>query len=116
MLSDNYAQGGADIVVTVTEAHRSPYFNMVKRISDGTVGLVISPDSSVSRRQDAPVVYDMATVAYVVSPEFVLSRNSLFEGRVRAVEIPAERAIDIDTLLDFRIAECLMKSCAHEKT
>ena len=36
------------------------------------------------------------------------------QGRVRAVEVPAERAIDIDTLLDFRIAECLLKNRHHD--
>jgi N-acylneuraminate cytidylyltransferase len=38
---------------------------------------------------------------------FVLGADSLFEGRVAGVEIPAERAIDIDTQLDFDIAEYL---------
>jgi N-acylneuraminate cytidylyltransferase len=111
---DDFALGGADIVVTVSEAHRSPYFNMVKRNADGTVGLVIPAIQSVTRRQDAPTVYDMATVAYVASPHFVLNRNALFEGRVRAVIIPVERAIDIDNLLDFQIAECLMKGLSHD--
>ncbi|NBO18357.1 MAG: acylneuraminate cytidylyltransferase family protein [Proteobacteria bacterium] len=106
---DNFAQGGADVVVTVSEAHRSPYFNMVKRNEDGTVALVIPPAENVSRRQDAPAVFDLATVAYVVSPQFVLTKNALFEGRVRAVTVPVERAIDIDTLLDFKLAECLIK-------
>jgi CMP-N-acetylneuraminic acid synthetase len=111
---DEFALGGADIVVTVSEAHRSPYFNMVKRNADSTVSLVIPQDESLSRRQDAPAVYDMATVAYVANPQFVLTRNSLFEGRVRAVAVPVERAIDIDTLLDFQIAECLMKGRRHD--
>jgi N-acylneuraminate cytidylyltransferase len=35
--------------------------------------------------------------------------NGLFEGRVRQVHVPVERAIDIDTPLDFRIAQCLME-------
>ena len=105
---DEYEKGDADMVITVTDAHRSPYFNMVKMNMDGTVGLVIPPQSTIIRRQDAPAVFDMATVAYVARPEFVMSHNSSFEGRVRAVHVPAERAIDIDTLLDFRIAECLM--------
>ena len=113
---DNFAMGGADIVVTVSEAHRSPYFNMVKRNADGTVTLVIPQTQNISRRQDAPAVFDMATVAYVASPKFVLTRNSMFEGCVRAVEVPPERAIDIDTLLDFRIAECLMKDRKHDNT
>jgi CMP-N-acetylneuraminic acid synthetase len=105
---DEYARGGADAIITVTDAHRSPYFNMVKRHADGTVALVVPPQGTVFRRQDAPVVYDMTTVAYVVRPEFVMSSNSILEGRVRAVHIPRERALDIDTLLDFRIAQCLL--------
>jgi CMP-N-acetylneuraminic acid synthetase len=105
---DEYEKGGADVVITVTDAHRSPYFNMVKLLPDGAVSLVIPPEDSITRRQDAPVVYDMTTVAYVAMPEFVMTRNGTFEGRVRHVHIPAERALDIDTLLDFRIAECLM--------
>jgi N-acylneuraminate cytidylyltransferase len=105
---DEYEKGDADIVITVTDAHRSPYFNMVKSRSDGTVGLVIPPQSAIARRQDVAVVYDVTTVAYVVRPEFVMSHGSAFEGRVRAVHVPTERAIDIDTLLDFQIAECLL--------
>ena len=104
---DEFEKGDADMVITVTDAHRSPYFNMVKEHADGTVGLVIPPQTEICRRQDAPAVYDMATVAYVVSPEFVMTHKSTFEGRVRAVHVPLERAVDIDTLMDFRIAESL---------
>ena len=107
---DAYEKGDADVVITVTDAHRSPYFNMVRSNPDGTVGLVIPPDGAVVRRQDAPAVFDMTTVAYVARPGFIMTRNGLFEGKVRSVHVPVERAIDIDTLLDFRIAECLMSS------
>ena len=102
---DEYEKGRADIVITVTDAHRSPYFNMVKVNQDGTVGLVIPPSGPLFRRQDAPVVYDMTTVAYVASPEFIMNHNGTFEGRVRHVFIPPERALDIDTPLDLQLAE-----------
>jgi len=105
---DEYEKGNADMVITVTDAHRSPYFNMVKTNPDGSVGLVNPPQSTIARRQDAPVVYDMATVCYVANPEFVMTHNATFEGKVKAVNIPTERAIDIDTLLDFQIAESLL--------
>ncbi len=105
---DKYEEGDADMVITVTEAHRSPYFNMVKANADGTVGLVIPPPSAISRRQDVPKVFDITTVAYVARPEFVMTHNSVFEGRVLAAHVPVERAIDIDTLLDFQIAESLL--------
>jgi len=112
---DEYEKGQADMVITVSDAHRSPYFNMVTSNKEGMVSLVIPPSSAISRRQDAPVVYDMATVAYVTRPEFVMTHNSTFEGRVRAVHVPSERAIDIDTLLDFQIAECLLTIRAEKR-
>ena len=105
---DEYGNGEADMVITVTDAHRSPYFNMVKENADGSVRLVIPPPSAVTRRQDAPPVYDMATVAYVARPDFVMTHQSTFEGRVRAVHVPLERAVDIDTLMDFKLAAFLM--------
>jgi len=105
---DLYSEGGADVVVTVSESHRSPYFNMVQRHPDGTLALVVPTSKEFARRQDVPTVFDMTTIAYVADSEFVLTRDSIFQGRVKAVEIPPERAIDIDTLLDFEIAEFLM--------
>jgi CMP-N-acetylneuraminic acid synthetase len=106
---DEYEKGSVDVVVTVTDAHRSPYFNMVKDNADGTVGLVNVPMTAVVRRQDAPMVYDMTTICYVANSKFVLSRNSIFEGRVKAIQVPIERAIDIDSLLDFQVAEFLLR-------
>ena len=105
---DEYEKGDVDIVITVTDAHRSPYFNMVKVNAAGAVSLVIPTQSVVARRQDVPTVFDMTTVAYVIRTEFVMSHNGIFEGRVRHVHIPIKRAIDIDTILDFKIAECFM--------
>ena len=106
---DEFEKGKVDIVITVSEAQRNPYFNMIVNNKDGYSSLVIQPESQVTRRQDAPVVFDMTTVAYVVRPQFLNESNSIFSGRVRSVCIPQERAIDIDTLLDFKVAESLIK-------
>jgi len=105
---DEYEKNKSDIVITISDAHRSPYFNMVKINKDKSVQIVNKSDSAIDRRQDAPVVYDMATVCYVANARFVMDHNSMFEGTVKAVNVPAERAVDIDTLLDFRIAEYLL--------
>ena len=43
-------------------------------------------------------------------PNFVLNNKSVFDGKARHVYVPPERAIDIDTPLDFKFAECLIKS------
>jgi N-acylneuraminate cytidylyltransferase len=106
---DIYWKGGADVVLTVSEAHRNPWFNMVSSRSDGTLAPVNNTGGSITRRQDAPDVYDITTIAYVADPKFILAGSQLFSGRVRAVKVPVERAIDIDTRHDFEIAEFLMK-------
>ena len=106
---DQYEIDDADMVITVTDAHHNPYFNMVTSNIDGTVELVIRSKSSITRRQDAPAVFNMATVAYVARPEFVMSYDSIFAGRVRSVLVPRDRAIDIDTLFDFQMADYLLK-------
>ena len=60
------------------------------------------------RRQDVPEVYDMTTVAYVSSPKFILGSDSIFSGKVKSVLVPDDRAVDIDTILDFKFAEFLV--------
>jgi N-acylneuraminate cytidylyltransferase len=91
----------------VTDAHRNPFFNIVKSNLDGSVSLANDMDKVIFRRQDAPKLFDLTTVCYVAKPEFVMNHNSIFEGRVKSVHVPMERSIDIDSLLDFQITEFL---------
>jgi N-acylneuraminate cytidylyltransferase len=106
---DAFEGGQVDVVVTATSAHRNPWFNMVTIDQHGAAALVNSPEpGTINRRQDTPPVYDLTTVAYVARPHFVLSQPGIFAGRVKAVRVPSERSIDIDTLLDFRMAEFLL--------
>jgi len=97
-----------DIVVTMTETSRSPFFNMVREDNE-YIKLLIDVEKSYSRRQDVPKAFDMTTVAYVLWPKFVMENDGIFQGRVKSVVIPNERAIDIDTKLDFEIAELLIR-------
>jgi N-acylneuraminate cytidylyltransferase len=57
----------------------------------------------------------MATVAYVARPQFVMQQMGTFNGRVCAVKVPVERAIDIDTLFDFELAEFLISRRENHK-
>lgn len=95
-----------DIVVTVTEARRSPYFNMVKLDENGFASLAAG-DGKPVRRQDAPVLYDMATVAYVARPEFVMRAQRVFDGKVKTVTVSERSAVDIDTPFDLEVADLL---------
>ncbi len=96
-----------DIVITIAETNRSPWFNMVQEKEDGLISLLMDSEERYSRRQDVPKAFDMTTVAYVTRPHFIRETDYIFNGRVKAVKIPTDRALDIDTELDFRIAEYL---------
>ena len=94
-----------DVVISMTPATRSPWFNMVYQGPKGDLRLLV--EGNYTRRQDAPIGYDVTTLAYVLRPEFILEKQRLWDGRVKGVETPPERALDIDTPLDLEIARFL---------
>jgi CMP-N-acetylneuraminic acid synthetase len=102
--------GDWDAVITVTPAQRSPSFNMVRLDSVGRAQIAVPPATDVNRRQDAPPLYDMCTVAYAARPAYVLGQSGLFIGNVGAVVIPQERSLDIDTPFDLLVADLVMRN------
>lgn len=109
---NEFRRAAPDAVITLTESRRHPSFNMVRKDLNGAVTLLENAKSRIIRRQDAPPTFDITTVCYVLNPEFVLRQTSIFEGQVTGIQIPAERALDIDTLFDFQIAEFFL--CERE--
>lgn len=97
-----------DVVVTMTPAHRHPMFNMVRRDAEGRVELFDTSVSAVSRRQDVEPVFDLTTVAYAASIDFVVSADNMWQGRIAGVVVPQERAVDIDTPFDLELADFLL--------
>ena len=97
----------SEMIVTITGTNRSPWFNMVKVGENGHASLLLEGENKYIRRQDVPQAYDMTTVAYVTRPTFIREASAIFDGRTKVVEIPEERALDIDTELDFQIGEFL---------
>jgi CMP-N-acetylneuraminic acid synthetase len=98
----------ADICISVTPASRSPYFNMVKVLDNETCELVIKPEGALTRRQDAPDIFDITTVVYVATPAFIQNNDNLFSGIVTSIIVPKERAVDIDDIYDFKMAEAIL--------
>ncbi len=101
----------ADICISVTPAARNPHFNMVKKLEDG-VRLFIDNAPTIQRRQDAPVAFDITTVVYASRVSYVLTNDKLFAGRVTSIEVPKQRAVDIDDIYDFWLAESILN---HEQ-
>lgn len=97
-------------LVSVVPAHRNPYFNMVEIDLGGRVRCSKSNDK-VSRRQDAPVVYDMNNSIFIYSSKYLKdkrSTRSLSNNTVAYVMDPI-CGFDIDEEIDYKILELLVK-------
>lgn len=99
--------GRCDILFGIAEAHRNPYLNMVNINSDDLLEIVNAGNDAV-RRQDVPRVYDVTTCVYVGFVDYIRKCKKLMQGRVGYVEIPVERALDIDTEFDLYLADLML--------
>jgi CMP-N-acetylneuraminic acid synthetase len=97
-----------DMVISVTNSGRNPYFNMVEIDRDGFAYLSKKPEQRVFRRQDASQVFDMTTALYAARTDYILYAHGVFDGKVKVILIPEIRALDIDTEMDFKLAEFLI--------
>lgn len=103
------ADKSLDGAICVTPSRRNPEFNMTRRSPDGSVNLAAPKiDSNAPyRRQDAEVLYEIVPAAYCMKTDYVLTVDSMWAGKLGGYIVPEERAIDIDSEIDFNIAEFL---------
>ncbi len=99
----------ADVVITGYEPERNPYFNMMEIGSDGYARIVKSMDKPIVCRQDAPTVYGLTPAAYVVKREALYKYEHWSKAKCMISPMPRNRAVDIDTMLDFEFIEFLMQ-------
>lgn len=100
-------QGKPDMAVSVKPASTNPYYNAYETAGDGR--LVISKgDGLVTRRQDAPEVWEFDGSIYVIDSDSLRKHPSLARlPRILPVASTVEYNIDIDTELDFMLAEAV---------
>ena len=106
----NLSNTSCDAVISVTSSTRSPYWNMTKVDKLGYHSVVIQDKKNYKnyiRRQNTPKTYDMTTVVYIAKKEYIENSDRLMNGKIKAVLIPPERAIDIDTNFDLKLARHL---------
>lgn len=103
-----------EVVFSVVDSRRNPYFNMVEKIEDQ---VILSKEANFLRRQDVPKVYDMNASIYCYN------RNSLVESpkdsplkyESEIIEMEDAGIIDIDSEKDFILLEILIKYYFKEK-
>ena len=70
---------------------------------------VIKDGENVTRRQDAPKVYQLNGAVYVTGMDIIVKENQVLGRDTRAYIMPLERSIDIDTELDLKLADLLTR-------
>lgn len=92
----------ADLVESVCECRRNPYFNMLKM--DGEYATTVI-DSNFVTRQSAPEIYDENASIYVINATFFDNneRNMLNEAKTIIYKMQDTAILDIDSEEDFEL-------------
>lgn len=102
-------ESNADAVISGNLSHRNPYFNMVEE-REGYLSLSKNHTRSISRRQDAPPVYDLNTVVWIYTRGAIMEEKARLPRKTRLYLVPPERSVDLDGEEDFRLLEYLITS------
>lgn len=102
----------ADIVLTVTPATHLPRYNMVSMDQNNRLRL-LDRSQVLQGRRVLDAVFNVTTVCYAARAEYVMRSRDVFSGRTAGLVIPQERALDIDTPFDMRIADLVLSDQKH---
>lgn len=103
-LIDQKKNGNSEVVFSVTESRRNPYFNMVKR--EGAYYTRVIP-SEYNTRQEAPEILDMNASLYAFDPHFIKTGKNLFEGNCDIIKMFDTAVLDLDHEQDFKLMEII---------
>jgi len=100
---------GADCVRSVCPAEHHPYW--MKRLDGNRLVPFVNgiDESKYYRRQLLPPVYRLNGAVDVTWYRTVMEKGVLYSGDVRGYVMPVERSIDLDSELDFAIADLLLQ-------
>ena len=95
-----------ELIFSVTDARRNPYFNMVMKTQYGYDRVI---RSNFNTRQEAPVIYDMNASIYVYSREFLQRKVGLFDGKCGIHKMFDTGVLDLDHENDLFLMEVIAK-------
>lgn len=93
-----------ELVFSVVEARRNPYFNMVMKTDKG---FRCVNESNFTARQQAPNIYDMNASIYVYGKNFMsdVARVDILQSNCDIVIMQDFGVLDIDSEKDFKLIE-----------
>tara|TARA_B100001013_G_C24468667_1_gene386490 strand:+ start:21 stop:713 length:693 start_codon:yes stop_codon:yes gene_type:complete len=101
-------KSNCNAVYGVYVQHFNPYFNMMEKGSSDYLEFSKKMKVKPTRRQDAPKVYQLNGLFTYNTKQFLKFKNQ-YPPKGLAIEIPAETGIMIDTELEFKIVEMMLK-------
>ncbi|QGM28724.1 acylneuraminate cytidylyltransferase family protein [Acinetobacter towneri] len=109
-----FVQKNAKGVVSISETEHSPMWSNTLP-EDGCMSDFIRPEVQGKRSQDLPTFFRLNGSIYIYETLSLLEQSKIFfNENVYGFETSLETAVDIDTGLDFLIAETIMKNRAIE--
>lgn len=94
-----------EMVASVTETDANPYYVLFEENERGW--LEPSKEGDFRRRQDAPEVWELNGAVYVMRTDALRRAAPSQFTRVRKMVMDRRSSLDLDTPLDWTIAECL---------
>jgi len=104
---EGFMESKYDSIVSVCEVEHPPQW--MYTLAGNRLKPLIKDGENVIRRQDAPKVYRLNGAVHVTSRDIMMKKNRVLGKDTGAYIMPLERSIDIDTELDFKLAELLMR-------
>lgn len=99
----------ADAVITIRKPDYPPHW-MIKSDKEKKLTNLIKDGNQYKRRQDTPEVYQPAGLVYAFNTELLYEIDTLFPFKdTRGFFVTREEAINIDTYLDYQLANLLIK-------
>jgi CMP-N-acetylneuraminic acid synthetase len=101
--------GGCDSVISVVQVF-SVHPILMKRIEDGRLLPFCIEEKEGTRRQDyAPDAYMRNGAIYLSRRDVIMERHSIWGDIIHPYVMPPERSMGIDSELDFKLVELLMR-------
>lgn len=97
-----------DMVVSVKECSSNPYYSVFEEDDEGYLN-ICKGEGNITRRQDAPKVYEYNGAIYVINTQSLKAMPlNKFSHRIKYV-MSEQSSLDLDTMNDWYMAEMMCK-------
>lgn len=97
-----------DMVTSVRSAACNPYYDGFEENKDGLLQ-ISKGDGTIARRQEAPKVWQQNGSVYVINPKSLIEKGMGGFTKIKKYAMPETYSVDLDTMLDWKMAELIIK-------